>query len=151
MPPPPPPRPPARGGPPPRPERASFAPCSPPSSPLRAAFGGDLRSGLTAAARAAFNPPVLGTKKRSSLEPRTLRSNQETEKTKHPPNSPLDQPAPYNPASLPEAPYKDEGAWASLLRNRETIAVLLRRQKIFGLVLGLHAHTFACALTQHPP
>jgi hypothetical protein len=52
-----------------RPERVSLAPRSPPSSPLRVASGGDLRSGLTAAARR-VPTPVLGTKKRSSLEQR---------------------------------------------------------------------------------
>jgi hypothetical protein len=54
----------------PGPECSSLAPRSPPSSPLRAASGGDLRSGLTAAARGASKTPRSGRKKRSSLEPK---------------------------------------------------------------------------------
>src|SRR5580658_1722956 len=53
-----------------RPERVSLAPRSPPSSPLRVASGGDLRSGLTEGCARRVPTPVPGTKKRSSLEQR---------------------------------------------------------------------------------
>ena len=49
------------------PEGSSLAPCSPPSSPLRAASGGDLRSDLTAAARGASPFPRSG--RRNALCP----------------------------------------------------------------------------------
>jgi hypothetical protein len=54
-----------------RPQRASLAPRSPRSSPLRAASGGDLRSGLTAPARGAADSPRSGRRN-------ALRSNKET-------------------------------------------------------------------------
>src|ERR1700687_548810 len=54
-----------------RPQRASLAPRAPPSSPLRAASGGDLRSDLTAPARGAADRPRSGRRN-------DLRSNKET-------------------------------------------------------------------------
>ena len=60
-----------------RPECASFAPRSPPSGPLRAASGGDLRSGLTAAARGACEIPCSGRRN-------ALRSNKETQQPCNP-------------------------------------------------------------------
>jgi hypothetical protein len=70
-----------------RPERVSLAPCSPPSSPLRAASGGDLRSGLTAAAPGAFQLPCSGRRN-------ALRSNKETEESCNPA---LDRPLTQSP------------------------------------------------------
>src|SRR5271157_1810702 len=62
-----------------RPKRLSLAPRSPPSSPLRAASGGDLRSGLTAPARGAADSPRSGRRN-------ALRSNKETGARQSPAN-----------------------------------------------------------------